>query len=384
MNCAIPWSDNPRDYFRSFPAWYTLYRTLALERITRADLARIVGVDEAFVAEHQGVSKLIHRDKNLYSLFDVLAADFVFGFKNDPSKVEFLERFLDDSESMFWHALIGIVQGTPMYFAADFKNTVQGPYFHGGEAVDKGPMVETSLVPSFKKVLVDNHWPEFYVWVENDKWAFEFTGRGYLQLEALPLDADERDLRKEAADAEPKTGRDEFGHKRVSIESYLQIDPIFFMSVWGLDPAKRDAYLKEKVQEILYIRIHPSVPAEVREMFEILKNCLVYGYFYRPLLAVIRNQAYIVADAATWHRCKQFGGKQPETYAERIIFLKKAGVIREDEGFLWDLARDFRNDAAHMVENSMFIPGSEVGSLWRIADDINRLFIPLFSSKRPA
>lgn len=385
MHCAIPWSDNPRRYFRTFPAWYTLYRTLVQERLSRAELARIVGVNEDYVADRQGVAKLLHRDKTSYSLFDALAADIVFQFREEPEKVDFFERLIHDYESMLWHALIGVVQGTPMYISADFDKTMGYPFFIAGdEHNEDGGMVPIALNPSFAKILVNNTWPDFQVEISSSgRWDFKYQGRGYLDLEPLPLDADERDLRKEAADAEPNTERDEFGNKRLTLENFSHVDPIFHSYMWGSDPVKRDMYHKEHVQEIFYIRMHPSVPEEVREMFAILRGCLVYGYFYRPLFAVIRNQAYIVADAATWHRCKQLGSKPPGTFAERIELLKEAGVIPQDEGFLWDLARKFRNDAAHMVEQSMFIPGSEVGSLERIADDINRLFIPLFVMQRP-
>lgn len=387
MASSIPWSDNPRDYLRAYPAWYALYRTLSQERLSRTELAKLLGVDEEYVQGRQGIGKLFHRDKTAYNLFDAIIAAFVVRFRDEPSKIEFWEQKLHGYEGMLWHSLIGIVQGVKIYIEGDFDKTMTMPYFLSGSDQDQPDegMVPFELNPFFQKILADTVWPDFTVELDGaGRWAFKCPGRGYLTLEPLPLDADVRDLRKEAGEAIAKEERDEHGYKRLTFDNYMQVDPIFNHIVWwSQDPNRREEGLKERIEDILLIRMHPAVPAEVREMFDTLKGAMVYGYFYRPLFAVVRNQAYVVADAATWYRCKALGVKLPETFSGRIDLLKERGIIPADEGFLWDIARKSRNQAAHMTKQSLYWPASEVGALGRVADDINRLFIPIFSSKRP-
>lgn len=287
---SIPWSDNPRDYLRAYPAWYALYRTLSQERLSLAELAKLLGVSEEYVRERQGIGKLLHRDKTAYNLFDAIIAAFVVEYRDVPAQVEFWERMLHDYEGMLWRALIGIVQGAKIYIEGDFDTTITNPYFHSGpEQKPDEWMFPTELDRVFRKVLVDAAWRDFSVEIDSaGRWAFNYTERGYLALEPLPLDADERDLRKEAAAADSKEERDEHGYKRLTLDNYLQVDPIFHHIVWwSQDPSRREERLKERIEDVLLIRMHPAVPVEVRKMFDTLKGAMVYGYFYRPLFAPV-------------------------------------------------------------------------------------------------
>lgn len=386
MQSSIPWSDNPHDYLRAYPSWYALYRTLSQERMTRGELAALVGASEEWLCERQGISKILHRDKTQYNLFDAIAVAFIYEFRAEPSKLEFWERMIRSYEDMLWQSLIGVVQGVDIYIAADFKKTLTLPYFDTGphQGPDAG---ETAFKLNFyfQKILADVSWSDFSAEIGDDRhWAFRFAGRGYLMLNPLPLDADELVVEKSMRESKGVETRDEHGHKRLSIDNYMQVDPFFNnISWWSQEPDKRNDRLKERISEILEMQLHSAVPAEVRKMFDVLKGTIIYGFFYRPIFTVASDQIYFVADAAAFHRCKALGGIPPDNFGERIKLLKEKGVIPADEGALWDAARRIRNAIAHRTEQSMDMPASEVSTLSMMADDINRLFVPIFCEAKP-
>lgn len=387
---SIPWSGNPRLYLRPYPAWYALYRELSRERLGRSEAAQLLGIEEKFISDRQKIPGLLHRDKTRYSLLDLIVLSIISDYGHDPGKVEFFGRMINDYEELLWQSLIAVVQGRETFIAMDFDKTLVAPYVEVGKT-DPGDLdvgeEPIHLNPHFKRVLVDHSWPEFAAEItDGGHWSFLFKGRGYLQLETLALDENCAETRPADSDGQArKDGRDEHGHKHLTSANHLEVDSFFRCLAWWTDDvSERDRRVKGRIDEILAIKMHPSVPSETRKMFDMLKGAIVYGFYYRPLFSLMGDQVYFVADAALYHKCKLLGIEEPEalSFKERIEVLETMGIIHSDESFLWNAKRRLRNSIAHRTEQSLDWPPNEIAGLQLIADDVSRLFMPLFGNKR--
>lgn len=120
-------------------------------------------------------------------------------------------------------------------------------------------------------------------------------------------------------------------------------------------------------------------------------RCCTAGFFY-PLYTLGTEQLYRVADAATWHRCRQLGkplpnaGPERETFAARVAWLLDQGAIVSP--WWWGHApanpdggvRMARNVTSHATFQQLDMPGSALAELHHVTEQVNELF----SSARPA
>jgi hypothetical protein len=91
-----------------------------------------------------------------------------------------------------------------------------------------------------------------------------------------------------------------------------------------------------------------------------------------------------VADAATWHRCRQLGKPLParperETFAERVAWLVTEGVIVD--AWWWDTPanpdvgiRMARNLTSHATFQQLDTPDNALAEVHYVAQRINELF----------
>jgi len=95
-------------------------------------------------------------------------------------------------------------------------------------------------------------------------------------------------------------------------------------------------------------QLDPIVPGEVRTMFNVARGAMLYGCFFYPLYTLGTEQLYRVADAATWHRCRQLGkplpagGPKNETFKNRVTWLVGQGGIVDASW--WGRAPSFCRD----------------------------------------
>lgn len=126
---------------------------------------------------------------------------------------------------------------------------------------------------------------------------------------------------------------------------------------------------------ILEPSLGPSVPEDVRELFEVARGAMIYGYFFYPLFTLSGEQLMRVAEAAASHRCRQLDAPASvKRFKQKIEWLRESGAISQADYIPWDATREMRNRTSHPAGQSVFPPGFATQGVAATAAMINRLF----------
>jgi hypothetical protein len=166
------------------------------------------------------------------------------------------------------------------------------------------------------------------------------------------------------------------GYKKLTIENWTESDPVNH-NFARLSPLVGRIQMDQNdwAREFLSVGLDDHVPEEIRDLFEIARGAMLYGWFFYPLFRLGEEQLYRVLEAATQLRYRQQEGpKKSPRYEETITLLTKQGVIPLEEVERWTAARRLRNEASHPKQVSVMPPGAVLGMLKVSARDINDLF----------
>lgn len=138
------------------------------------------------------------------------------------------------------------------------------------------------------------------------------------------------------------------------------------------------------VETALSVALSNKVPADVAALFEVARGCIVYGWFFYPLMRLGAEQCQRVLETAVRIRCSQCGiptrrttkrGRVLETsFAENIEALLVAGVITAEAKPRWDATRWLRNDASHPAQQTLDPPGVALATLQSTAGLLDGLY----------
>jgi hypothetical protein len=264
-----------------------------------------------------------------------------------------------------WCALPHVLVDGKAYLATDFERTISQPYPERGSDLAPGEF-EIDLLPAFESAFAA--WRKLGLTVERgaDSWTVHIEGQGYLQLESLDsLGSNER---------HPDVYTD--GYKAVSAENFADLDPTI--------EGNSKSAAREEIREILSLTLDPEVPQDLRRMFQFIRNSAVYGFLYRPIFTLMKDELWLLRDAALYQKCLQLGEEtRSKGMGYRVEFLVKKNVIERDERGVWDAARNLRNSTAHRAHQRMWQAGC-YGALRAAMQDINRLFRPEFGPRPPS
>lgn len=137
-------------------------------------------------------------------------------------------------------------------------------------------------------------------------------------------------------------------------------------------------------QAFLAIRLDPRVPQDVARLFEAARGSMLYGYFFRPLLATGVEQCYRVLESGARARCTQIGlavffndsqGKtHPLSFGHNLNALVKQGLIEAADLILWQQARELREWVAEPEHQAVLTLNHGVTALSRAAELLEKLF----------
>ena len=125
----------------------------------------------------------------------------------------------------------------------------------------------------------------------------------------------------------------------------------------------------------LGINLADHVPPEIRELFDVARGTILYGWFFYPLFQLGQEQLFRVSEAAAKHCYQTHGGpKSRPTFQQSVEFLVSKNVIGAANRRTWDAARELRNAASHPERLSVMPPGAIASMIETTAIDINALF----------
>jgi len=166
------------------------------------------------------------------------------------------------------------------------------------------------------------------------------------------------------------------GFKDLALANWTERDPVLdvFVKVTQegvLEPLEPDAL----VAEILLPQIQPSIPQDVRALFEVARGCMCYGCFFYPLFTLATEQLYRVIEAGVRARVKALSEPMAKkTYQSQIDFLIENGVIPQADRLRWVAIRELRNIASHPYMQEILPPGNAIHRLGQCAETLNSLF----------
>jgi hypothetical protein len=178
------------------------------------------------------------------------------------------------------------------------------------------------------------------------------------------------------------------GVKHLTLENWLEPD----QTGKGFDEVKlatgerRAASGRVWAERFLAVELSASVPVEVRDMWEVARGVLLYGWFYYPLYALGEHQLRRVADAAVLHRYQQADGppskrRDPEddvrwpNFKRRVDWLIEHGIIPVEKRGRLDAIRELRNETTHASIRHLVMPLDVLNVLDLLAPQIDALFM---------
>jgi len=164
-------------------------------------------------------------------------------------------------------------------------------------------------------------------------------------------------------------------YKQLHNENWLLPDPesLAYSSI-ELDGVVFEKKPEEWIRQIFSPQLSDNVPLEVKNLFEVARGALVYGFLYFPLYTLAAEQLFRVAETAITLKCVLLNCPQKRTFEKKLNWLKERGVLSTIEEKSWQKVRKYRNASSHPDDQEMFPPGWAIDFLFYITENINKLF----------
>lgn len=129
---------------------------------------------------------------------------------------------------------------------------------------------------------------------------------------------------------------------------------------------------------VLSQTLSERVPVDVRNLWDVARGLVLYGWFFAPLYAVGNDQLHRVIDAATDHAYRQFGGPSVDDgyvpFQSRIEWLVAQRYIDPSLAGWWMVVKDLRNYLSHPTQLQFGTIHDPLHSLARFKREIETLF----------
>jgi hypothetical protein len=159
----------------------------------------------------------------------------------------------------------------------------------------------------------------------------------------------------------------DLGIKTPTPATWLEPDPV--NAVFGGFPPAEDI-----LEHIFEPQLSERVPKEIRQLFEVARGAMCYGYVFYPLWTLAAEQLFRVVEAAASLRCRELGApRKVRTFEDKINFLNaqpSAGTVEIN----WHAVRFLRNEASHPKQQTLVPAAMALPLVQGTARALNQLF----------
>lgn len=166
-------------------------------------------------------------------------------------------------------------------------------------------------------------------------------------------------------------------HKRITLDNWRQPDPASSLPtmVNRLAGSVRSITPEDYIAPALEPQLVESVPEDVRDLYEVARGALAYGFYFYPLFTLATDQSLRVAEAAVEAKARGMGcPKKASTFEKRITWLGAQGVIPAADLEKWHDLRHMRNESSHPRHQHIFPPAGVFAMFRHVAELVNSLF----------
>ena len=132
--------------------------------------------------------------------------------------------------------------------------------------------------------------------------------------------------------------------------------------------------IEDLQDHICGIQLIPSVPEEVKKVFNAAKKLYIFGYFDYFFFTVSLHYALLSLESALRNKFSSIFG-EPKRFVSLDEITKRLvekGIIPKGEASIYDAGRELRNSLSHLTSLSVMLPSSR--TLYRIAYQINQIY----------
>jgi len=132
--------------------------------------------------------------------------------------------------------------------------------------------------------------------------------------------------------------------------------------------------IEDLQNHICGIQLIPSVPEEVKKVFNAAKKLYIFGYFEYFFFTVSLHYALLSLESVLRNKFSSIYG-EPKRFVSLDEIIKKLvekGIIPKGEASIYDAGRELRNSLSHLTSLSVMLPSSR--TLYRIAYQINQIY----------
>lgn len=166
------------------------------------------------------------------------------------------------------------------------------------------------------------------------------------------------------------------------MENWNEVDPLCsgFIQLDEENGEVSSLFPEIWVAVVLAPQLDDAVPQNIRELFEVARAVMLYGYFFYPFFGLSMEQFYRVGESAISLKYEICGGpsKTPNgrfvSFSARINWLANMKFIDIKQKHEWHWVREARNDGSHMLKPKLYPPFPSTMALEETADRINQLF----------
>lgn len=133
--------------------------------------------------------------------------------------------------------------------------------------------------------------------------------------------------------------------------------------------------INEWFNEIYHIELDDVVPDKIKELFEVARGTMTYGYFYYPIFTLASEQFTRIAEAAANIKCVTLNcPKSKNTFRKKVDWLLQESILSNESHSKWESILLLRNKFSHPSKQNIFTPFMAINLMTSIAKSINQLF----------